>query len=492
MRNKLFSLLIPFAVITALILTACPEAEKNIITKKQCTVTFNTLGATTPTPETIIVARGGTMDDQYPDDPRMAGTNFIFYGWWDNGIEYNRDSVINADLDLVARWVREQDTVEVTFNAGSGATPETVTMQVLKGESIGLRIPVSRKKNYTFDGWFKDGVEYTAFTPVITVATTVTARFTQKTTQYTVSFSTIDKNYLTDPVSEQCVITGIQVYEGEALEAEMPGLPGAQQVTHNNPEVKWVMWIGDEGELYNEWTPINEDMTFHAKWGLDPFTVDLSKVGLVPGAVSSQTPDLVPTYNPAGNEGKGSIKNTVKYDGAENRWYIMYRIVLVDKTDETRSVLPVDFNMGYYTRYNVKARFYGNERAILGNPLYSSGYMNDANAINEVGDEMAPKDGYGQISWCVTPTSNGNPGQDKPGVIAQQYNLGIGNRIGTSGTWNNTWKIGGDYQGSVVDTRRPPVLLIQTSDNWIGWIEVTEISFHNGEEEFIPPLIVEE
>jgi uncharacterized repeat protein (TIGR02543 family) len=478
MRNKVFSLLTAFVVITALVLAACSEPETNLITKNQCTITFNTMGASTKTPETIIVARGKTMGGQYPADPEMEDTNFLFYGWWDSGIEYNQDSVINSDLDLTARWARQQDTVTVTFNA-PGAAPPAVSMQVLKGGPIGLRIPVSRKKGFTFDGWFDGATQYTAFAPVVNSNVTVTAQFTEKA-KHTVSFITVDKNYLTNPTMEQCAITDIQVYEGEGLEAEMPGLPGGQPVTHNDNKVKFVMWIGDEGELYDEWTPVYEDMTFHAKWGLDPFFVDLSKTQLVPGAVSAQTPDLKPTYYPAGNGGKGSIKNELKYDGAENRWYIMYRIGLVNKTDETKSVLPLDFNMGYYSRYTVRAKFYGNERAILGNPLYASGYMNDADAINNVGDEMPPKAGYGQISWCVTAASNGNPGQDKPGVIAQQYNLG-------TTTINNTWKVGGDYQGSVADAIRPPFLLIQTSDNWIGWIEITEIIFHNGEEQFVPP-----
>jgi uncharacterized repeat protein (TIGR02543 family) len=488
MRNKLFLLTASLLAASVLILAACDDTGgTNVIKKTQCKITFNTLGASSATPESITVSRGGTMGSKFPADPVWPTDNFVFYGWWDSGVEYVQDTVVNNDLDLVARWVRRQDTVDVTFNPApgtiNGKTSTPVVMPVLKGESIGLRIPAARQKGYTFDGWFNAAVKYTADAPVINAPVTLTARYTEKP-KHTVTFVTVDENYLTDPTKEQCALTPIQVYEGEGLEAQMPGLPGATPVTHDDPRVKWVMWIGDEGELYDEWTPINENMTFHAKWGLDPFIVDLSKTGLVAGAVSAQTPDLIPTYYPATK----SIKNELKYDGAENRWYIMYRIVLVDKSDETKSVLPADFNMGYYTRYNVKARFYGNERAILGNPLYSSGYMEEENAIQNVGDEMPPKAGYGQISWCVTPTSNGNPGQDKPGVIAQQYNLGTGNRIGTSGTWNQTWKIGGDYQGSKADAIRPPVLLIQTSDNWIGWIEVTEISFHNGEEEFLPPL----
>jgi uncharacterized repeat protein (TIGR02543 family) len=469
MRNKFLTLLIPVFVITALILTACSSGETDKVTKKQCTVTFDTVigKASTPAPDTIIVKRGGTMDDQYPEDPVTTISDMLFYGWWDSGIEYAADTLINSDLDLKARWEAFKDTVKVSFDsAGGSAAPD---MQVLEGKSIGPRIPVSRKKGYIFDGWFVDDVPYTAAEPVINAEITLTAHWTEKT-KHTVSFRTNDSNLLSGGDVDQCTVESIQVYEGEGLEDDLP------TATHTNNKIKFIRWTGADNEIYDEWTPINEDMTFYAKWGLEPFKVDLSKTQLFPGQISAQTPDLKPEYI----AGTKSIKNTVKYDGAENRWLIMYRIGLVNKADESKSVLPADFNMGYYTRYNVRAKFYGNERAIKGNPLYSVGYMDDANAIKTVGQEMPPKAGYGQISWCTTVDSNGNPGQAKASVIAQQYNLG-------TTTINNQWLVGGTYEGSKADAIRPAFLLVQTSDNWIGWIEITEIAFHNGEPEFVPP-----
>lgn len=512
MKNKVFLPLMLF-VITALILAACGEGETILIKKNQCTITFTVFGASAAysAPDPIIVARGKTMGGQYPADPVFATDNMVFDGWIDSGIRYDEDTEINADLDLTARWVLKTDPnmqmVTVTFNANGGA--EAPSIRVPKNKPIGLRLPVTRKKGHTFDGWYNSTTLYTAASPNVTADIELTAAFTEKP-KHTVSFTTVDKNYNANPTGEQCVINSIQVYEGEGLEAELPGLPGAQIVTHTASNVKFVMWVGDEEELYDEWTPINEDMTFHAKWGKDFLRVDLSKVELVDGDGYNSTSgswthpidpsppnplrSATPKYYPEGNDGKGSIKNSVVYDGAKNRWLIMYRIGLVHidkvkengqdvlKEDVSKSVLPQDFNMGYYSRYTVRARFYGNERAILGNPLYSSGYMNDANAIKNVGDEMPPQAGYGQISWCVTDDSNGNPGQDHTGVIAQQYNLG-------TTTINNTWKIGGDYQkeGDPKYAVRPPYLLVQTSDNWIGWIEITEIIFHNGEDEFVPP-----
>jgi uncharacterized repeat protein (TIGR02543 family) len=459
MRNKVFMLLMPVLVITALIVTACGEGETILITKNQCTITFDIVGASTPTPETITIVRGRTMDDKYPADPVNEDTKIVFYGWWDSGIRYEKNTVINADLDLTARWAREQDLVTVTFNTdGGSAVP---AMKVLKGDPIGLRIPVSRKKNYTFDGWFNSTTEYTAAAPVINADVTVTAKWTLKPT-YTVSFNTKDVN-AADPNQQQSTITPVTVYEGEGLETD---LPGATDVTHTDSRVKFVRWIGADNELYDEFTPIYENMTFYVKWGLDPYVVDLSQTTLVNG-----DGDFEPTYYPETDSKPGYVKNANMYDGSRSRWQIIYRIGLN---------LPADFNMGYYTRYNVRARFYGNNRAILNDPDYASGYMNDANAIQTIGDEMPPVAGYGQISWCVTPTSNGNPGQDKPGVIAQQYNLG-------TTTINNQWLVGGDYSGSVADALRPNYLLIQTSDNWIGWIEIYQIAFHNGEEEFLDP-----
>jgi hypothetical protein len=254
------------------------------------------------------------------------------------------------------------------------------------------------------------------------------------------------------------VVASVTVHDGEGLEGDLP------VATHTNNKVKFVRWIGAENELYDEFTPITEDVTFYAKWGLDPYVVDLSETTITNNGGNSN-------YHATYHQDTQSIKNDTMYGGAASRWEIMYRISLN---------LPEDFDMGYYTRYNVRARFYGNNRAILGDPDYASGYMNDANAIQAVGDEMPPTSGYGQISWSNVLYDNGNPGNAPNTVIAQQYNLG-------TSTINQQWQVGGSYTGSPELAKRPAVLLIQTSDNWIGWIEIYEIAFHNGEEEFLDP-----
>jgi uncharacterized repeat protein (TIGR02543 family) len=446
MKNKFF--LLPSAVIgiAVLIVSACSDGGTEVIRKNSCTITFNTAGASTAIPD-ITVSRGGTMGDKYPSDP--VNDPFTFYGWWDSGIRYERDSVINSDLDLTARWARTEDMVTVTFDTGVGGI-DVPAMKVLKGDPIGLRIPVPRKKGHSFDGWFVGADQYTADNPVISSDITVTAKWTEKS-KHTVSFNTIDR--IADPNTPQCEIASIQVYDGEGLEDDLPG------ATHTNEKIKFVKWIGAENELYDEFTPIYEDMTFYAKWGLDPYVVDLAGV------------TILSPYNAVYDGDTKSIKNATMYDGSGSRWEIMYRISLN---------LPADFDMGYYTRYNVRARFYGNKRAILGDPDYASGYMNDENAIQAVGDEMPPVEGYGQISWSTVTNDNGNPGNAPNTVIAQQYNLG-------TSTINQQWQVGGHYTGDPEAAKRPAVLLVQTSDSWIGWIEIYEIAFHNGEEEFQDP-----
>lgn len=482
MRNKVFSLLLSILVVTALVIAACGSNETEIIKKSICNITFNTAGAKTPTPEPIKVGRGKSMgaENKYPADPENAVDNITFYGWYDSDIQYGKDTVINSDLDLVARWVRNSDLVTITFDSNGGT--DVPAIKVVKDEAIGLRLPITRKKNYTFDGWFLNTTQYTADAPVITGAVTLTAKWTEKPL-HTVTFQTNDRNILgAGSTVQQCQIDPIQVHEGEGLEDL---LPGADTVKHTASDIKFISWTGpvtdtDKGVPYDGFTAINEDMTFYAKWGKDPYTVDLALAELVNGDTFNLAGDTGPVRNadPVYNVlnevtggGVGSIMNSVMFDGAKNRWQILYRIGLG---------LPADFNMNYYARYTVRANFYGNNRAIKTDPLYSVGYMNDDDAITAVGQLMPPKAGYGQISWCVTKTSNGNPGQDKPGVIAQQYNLG-------TTTINNQWQKGGSYEGSDADAIHPNYLLIQTSDNWIGWIEITEIIFHNGEDEFVPP-----
>jgi uncharacterized repeat protein (TIGR02543 family) len=480
MRNKLFLLLIPFVVITALLFTTCGESETTLVKKSQCTITFYALGANANTLEnlkTITIPRGSTMNnnDAYPEDPEHENADFLFFGWWDNGIEYNGDSEINSDLDLKAQWASEpKETFTVTFTT-DGSPVNSIKVQ--KNKPIGLRLPVSRKKNYTFNGWFtaaSGGAQYTALSPNVTGDITLTAQWTIKGA-HTVKFNTCDQILDPSKVTQHGGnIAAITVYDGEGIEDKLPGVTDeSTPVTHNtNSKVKFVMWIGEENELYDEFTPITKDMTFYAKWGLDPIAVNLSKTTLLNGENSFAAN---PQYYPATAGKKEHIKNANMYDGSLSRWQIMYRIQL-NLPDPT-------VNMGYYTRYNVRAKFYGNTRAIKGHPDYSSGYMEDANAIKAVGDFMPAKAGYGQLSWCVTPGSNGNPGNDKPGVIAQQFNLG------TDSTINAKWLIGGDYAPADGNKTAPPkYLLIQTSDNWIGWIEIYEIVFHNGEEEFLTPF----
>jgi uncharacterized repeat protein (TIGR02543 family) len=455
MKNKFFLLLWSIIGIAALIVSACSGGGTEVIKKSSCTISFNTAGASTAIPD-ITVSRGGTMGDQYPSAP--INEPFIFYGWWDSGIRYEQDSVINSDLDLTARWARAEDTVTVTFDTGGGTV--VPAMKVLKGEPIGLRIPVSRKKGYSFDGWFVGTDQYTADNPVISSDITVTAKWTEKS-MHTVSFNTVDK--IADPNTQQCAVASVEVYDGEGLEEDLP------VATHTNEKIKFVRWIGAENELYDEFTPIYEDVTFYAKWGLDPYVVDLENVTITNNSGASN-------YNANYHSDTKSIKNDTMYNGDGSRWEIMYRISLN---------LPDDFDMGYYTRYNVRARFYGNNRAILGDPDYASGYMNDENAIQAVGDEMPPVEGYGQISWSTVLTDNGNPGNAPGTVIAQQYNLG-------TSTINQQWQVGGHYTGDPEAAKRPAVLLVQTSDSWIGWIEIYEIAFHNGEEEFQDPPEEEE
>jgi uncharacterized repeat protein (TIGR02543 family) len=205
MKNKIFLLLPAFIGIAALIVSACSmDGGTEVIRKNSCTITFNTGGASATAPADITVSRGGTMGDKYPDDPENAP--FVFYGWWDSGIRYEKDSVINSDLDLTARWVREDDMAAVTFNADGGTV--VPGMEVLKGEPIGLRIPVSRKKGYLFEGWFVGATQYTADAPVISADITVTAKWTEKG-KHTVSFNTLDE--IADPDNQQCTIAPIEV-----------------------------------------------------------------------------------------------------------------------------------------------------------------------------------------------------------------------------------------------------------------------------------------
>ncbi|MBR2448489.1 MAG: InlB B-repeat-containing protein [Clostridia bacterium] len=92
-------------------------------------------------------------------------TGYTFVGWSGTGIgDGVNDKVLtytipadtlDAKLKFKAHWTAKEYTVH--FNAGSGATLETDSKQVLFGNELG-DLPVPQKDGYEFAGWFYNNV----------------------------------------------------------------------------------------------------------------------------------------------------------------------------------------------------------------------------------------------------------------------------------------------------------------------------------------------
>jgi hypothetical protein len=457
-----------FALVLAL---GCLFITCELDTAQFATVTFeDPIGENIVEPVTL--KRGETLGGKLPESYEKAG--FVFRGWFDGGTQYFPTSPVGADITLITRWspILEYATVSFAFvepdSDGYLIKPvsEILPITVEKGQPLGFSLfPINpRAKGWEFDTWYmEDGKEFTTATPIVEDMT-VTATWIQKTSKYTVTF---DPGPGVTPIPAP-----IEVFAGECInewENRFPRNPTRNPI---NARAFFVMWHDEEKRVYTGRTPITRDVKITGKWGLPPFVVDFDKhleyVQDWGGARGDLVPEVRNSY-----DGKRVIVNTKTYDVPNNagRWEILYRI---------KFKWPDDFSTGFYTRYTIRARFYANQQGAKSwtgggfkpnNPADASGYSSAGRlfGINNPSD-----DGWGQVSWTLTEAATGEGANAT--TIIQRYNL---DRKG--GTIDDSWE---SEKGTPAERAKPPYLIIQTSDNYIGHIEITQIVFHNGEEKY--------
>jgi uncharacterized repeat protein (TIGR02543 family) len=498
MKNKIYLLLMSALVVTAGMFLACEDANIVIEKKSQCTVTFNTAGGAYPESFTVnpdggelnadgvytaTVGRDQPLDTLYPPEPEREDYQFV--GWFDGSTRYIATDAINADFTLTAKWVMQ--TTEggpavsyytVTFTAGTDAVA-IAPIRVVQGEPLGYKYPLTWKTGYYFDGWFEGATEYTRSKP-ITGNVTVTAQWSAKS-KHNVTFDSGEGNHFPTGMTggtyggiNNRTFT-IEVYDEDGIFDRLPTkLPLNGDSPSTNPEYYFlVYWLNEENLPYVEtvFIPILEDITLHPKWGAPDISVPLRSG--VPNAptlvgIDGSNPAFRTTTDAEGNP-VYTIWNSTE-NNSSGRWQMLYWIEMN---------LPEDFNIKYYNKYTVDANFYGNVKATA---TYRKEKFPDNDTmlpeqfyLTKTGQQMVPnRYGYGQISFCLSTTGTGEAANGE--TILQQYNLGMG-QDGDGGSVNSTWKP--IAPGTARDPVKPAVLLIQTSDDWIGRIEVTEIRFHN-------------
>ncbi|MBT1161830.1 InlB B-repeat-containing protein [Bifidobacterium sp. SO1] len=133
------------------------------------TVTFDRGDGSKPT--TVTVGDGKTVAE--PATPTRDG--YRFDGWRLDGTPYDFTIPVTGDLTLTAVWSKDETpkpvTHTVTFDAGDGRRPTTVTVE----HGGRIRRPTDPKRDgYRFDGWRLDGKAYD-FTRTVTADLTLTA-----------------------------------------------------------------------------------------------------------------------------------------------------------------------------------------------------------------------------------------------------------------------------------------------------------------------------
>jgi hypothetical protein len=420
----------------------------------------------------VTIERGASLGGKLPVNLTRDGP-YEFYGWFDGAQQYFSNTPVGADVTLTARWSDEFVTVSFEFPDVQPVVPVPDITAVMDTPLGPLGFPVTpRAEGYVFDCWLLDGVEFTSDDPV-PGDIVLTASWLPKQV-FTVKFV---------PGPGGPPDFELKVYENECIDEWEVRFPEKPKTNTVNPRAFFVAWFDDENREYDGRTPITRNLTgesaIKGKWGLPPKIIDfLTEVESVVSSIDAgygnvdYDAKVREAWDSTTENPKWVIVNDTTYDLPynTNRWRILYRVSLK---------LPDDFNTGFYTRYTIRARFYANQQGKEGfaeegkfvpnKPAKAAGYSKDGLLT---GVSSPSDDGWGQISWCSE--ANWNGGGADAETMVQRYNL---DRKG--GTIDDTWA-----PLRSQNLPYPPYLLIQTSDNYIGHIEITQIVFHNGEKKY--------
>jgi len=482
-RMKKIEVFLTLAVVLVMggFFSACEQPETPV---KNVTVTFfDPLGELVDI-NPVGLKQGEALGGNFPAGPTepvaVDGTDYYFYGWFDGFTEYDDETPVGANITLTAKWNQAKPnyiSVSFTFTQTNGSgeviqpTAVVNSVKVISGKKLGIsQLPaVPRSKGWKFDTWY-DGASPFDLSTVLNANKTLTAKWNEAET-WTVTF---------DSGTGAPLVSPINVYKGECIdewEVEFPE-PFAKGSNTVNPTAFFVAWLDDENREYDGRSVINRDLALKARWGLPPYIVNFAtEIDTVQNhdgsseGTSSYGALVRDAWDSTAENPKKVIVNEITYDVPDNtnRWKILYRV----------KMKLGSFNVNFYTRYTIRARFYANKQGAKSwtdmtqftpnNPANGSGY--NANGLLR-GVSSPSDDGWGQISWTLV--ENWDGAGASADTMIQRYNL---DRKG--GTINDTWA---PLRGTTLAW--PPYLLIQTSDNYIGHIEITQIVFHNGEKKY--------
>lgn len=238
------------------------EEDKELVTVK-----FNTDGGTTISNQ--IIEKGEKINK--PQDPTKEG--HIFKGWFLNDEEFNFDKEINEDIEINAKWEKEEEKTEekpktekpkeekpaakkytITFNSNGGSSIDSQTVE----EGKKARVPGNpTRAGYEFTGWTLNGNAYD-FNTEVKGNITLTATWKEVVkNNYTVTFNS----------NGGSAVNPITVQEGN-------------KVSRPQDPIK-------EGHIFNGWTlngsnynfdnAVNGNITLSANWRQKTYTIKATK-----------------------------------------------------------------------------------------------------------------------------------------------------------------------------------------------------------------------
>jgi len=148
---------------------AC-DVDGKKTTDNMVSVTFNSDGGTTVA--SVVIQKGKSMGSKYPADPTRVDS--IFEGWYEGATLYTKDTVINNNVTLKAKWLPLVP-ILITFNPDNGTNE--FTKEIFAGTSLGVNMPEDPvKADHVFGGWWNGSTRYYDNTK-INSAITLTAKW---------------------------------------------------------------------------------------------------------------------------------------------------------------------------------------------------------------------------------------------------------------------------------------------------------------------------
>jgi uncharacterized repeat protein (TIGR02543 family) len=291
--NKKIIFLLTTVLVFSVLLAGCNTEAPTF----DCKVKFYATDDSIEPFKTVTVESGSTMGGKLPGAPNAPRDNVTFHGWFEGETEYTRSSVINTDLELVAKW--KDELITVSFEAGIDAVPVN-PIQLIPGTSLGVRYPETRKRGFPFDGWFLDATEYTQDTP-ITESITLTAQWGPELRKFILTFS--DQSGQT--------FSPIEMYEEEAMGNRYPVVAERSNEDLDPTDYRgWRFdgWLGQipDTQLYKPDTPVRRTDLLTAQWTrlvvLETFDLDLN---------AGPAPDPAKPADPVRNRPSRNYENGV-------------------------------------------------------------------------------------------------------------------------------------------------------------------------------------